>query len=87
MQPTVWVVNLKNGLAALFFAKNGGFTMAAKKKIINIRVYFDGDQVWPPKFSSRSEQLCTALYTSNPETERAEPVAMFSERVNTTAGR
>ena len=43
MQPTVWAVNLKNGLAALFFAKNGGFTMAAKK-IINIRVYFDGDQ-------------------------------------------
>ena len=25
-------------------AKNGDFTMAAKKKIINIRVYFDGDQ-------------------------------------------
>ena len=22
----------------------GGFTMAVKKKIINIRVYFDGDQ-------------------------------------------
>ena len=38
MQPTVWAVNLKNGLAALFF------TMAAKKKIISIRVYFDGDQ-------------------------------------------
>ena len=34
----------RNGLAALFFSKNGGFTMAAKKKIINIKVYFDGDQ-------------------------------------------
>ena len=44
MQPTVWAVNLKTGLAALFLQKNGGFAMAAKKKIINIRVYFDGDQ-------------------------------------------
>ena len=43
MQPTVWAVNLKMD-QLLFFAKNGDFTMAAKKKIINIRVYFDGDQ-------------------------------------------
>ena len=32
------------GIRGVFFAKNGDFTMAAKKKIINIRVYFDGDQ-------------------------------------------
>ena len=31
-------------MSCSFFAKNGGFTMAAKKKIINIKVYFDGDQ-------------------------------------------
>ena len=40
----VWAVNLYKCTSCSFFAKNGGFTMAVKKKIINIRVYFDGDQ-------------------------------------------
>ena len=35
---------MDNGLAALFLAKNGDFTIATKKKIINIRVHFNGDQ-------------------------------------------
>lgn len=31
-------------ISSAYSTKNGGFTMAVKKKIINIRVYFDGDQ-------------------------------------------
>lgn len=35
---------MKYGLAAFFMQKMEGIFMAAKNKIVNIKVFFDGDQ-------------------------------------------
>ena len=43
MQPTVWAVNLKNGLAALFLQKMEVLQWQRRRKL-SISVYFDGDQ-------------------------------------------
>lgn len=44
MQPVIEQLVYETWISCFFRAENGGDFMAAKNKIVNIKVFFDGDQ-------------------------------------------
>ena len=73
MQPVIEQLLYETWISCFFRAENGGDFMAAKNKIVNIKVFFDGDQ-------DASQVFAEVIAQKIKDTKRKDYLAKMTDR-------
>ena len=73
MEPVIEQLIYEIWVSCFFYAENGGIFMATKNKIINIKVFFDGDQ-------DASQVFAEVIAQKIKDTKRKDYLAKMTDR-------